>query len=255
MFCLRINVKGDTMRKRSILILCALLVTTTFFAGCATTGRLISNSSLKTKVVMTDPVFLGVTPKAKICIVKVNNTSDLKGVMLAPVLRDRLIKEGFTIVTDPEKASYIIQANITSFTARNDSSATDMSIAGTVMSGVAGAALASTTADAVPFAIAGAIVGNIGGAIIGSMFSVDYVQGTVDLQIQERADAPVTGTIRADVQQGTSTTLSTQQVYQSSFQTYRTKFIVSAHRTNINLDEAVAEITNKLADQIAGVFL
>ena len=223
--------------------------------SCASTARLIENASLKTKVVMTDPVFLSLTPKEKTCIVKVNNTSDLKGVMLAPVLRDRLIKGGFTLVDNPDKANYIIQANITAFTARNDSAAKDVSIAGTIMAGTAGAALASASADVIPFAIAGAIAGNIGGAVIGSMFSVDYVQGAVDLQIQEKADSIVKGTIKTEARQGTSTTLTTEQAYQSEFQTYRTKFIVSAHRTNINLEEAVAEITNKLADQIAGVFL
>lgn len=233
-------------------VICAVIMVFAL-CSCASTAKLISNSSLKTKVVMTDPVFLSLTPKAKTCIVKVTNTSDLKGVMLAPVLRNRLIKEGFTIVDDPAKASYIVQANITSFTARSDSAAKDMSIAGTIISGTAGAALASTSADVVPFAIAGAIVGNVGGAVIGSMFSVDYVQGTVDLQIQEKADSLVRGTVRTEARQGTSTTVSTEQAYRSEFQTYRTKFIISAHRTNINLEEAVAEITNKLADQIAGV--
>ncbi len=223
--------------------------------ACTSTGRIIENASLKTKVVMTDPVFLSITPKARTCIVKVNNTSDLKGVMLAPVLRDRLIKGGFTIVDDPSKANYIVQANITSFTARSDSAAKDVSIAGTIMAGTAGAALASSSADVIPFAIAGAIVGNVGGAILGSVFSVDYVQGTVDLQIQEKADSLVKGSIKTEARQGTATTLSTEQAYQSEFQTYRTKFIISAHRTNINLEEAVAEITNKLADQITGAFL
>jgi hypothetical protein len=30
--------------------------------------------------------------------------------------------------------------------------------------------------------------------------------------------------------------------------------MVEARRTNMNLEEAVAEVTNKLADQISGVF-
>jgi len=242
--------------KRIAVFAVAVAVMISFsLCGCSSTARLISNASLKTKVVMTDPVFLSLTPKARTCIVKVNNTSDLQGVMLAPVLRDRLIKSGFAVVNDANKANYIIQANITSFTARDESAARDVSIAGTVMSGVAGAALASASADVIPFAIAGAIVGNVGGAVIGSMFKVDYVQGIVDLQIQERSDAPVRGTVKTEARQGTSTTLSTEQAYQSDFQTYRTKFIVSAHRTNMNIEEAVAEITNKLADQISGVFL
>jgi hypothetical protein len=35
---------------------------------------------------------------------------------------------------------------------------------------------------------------------------------------------------------------------------FRTRFEVEARRTNLNIDEAVAGITDKLADQIAGLF-
>ena len=62
------------------------------------------------------------------------------------------------------------------------------------------------------------------------------------------------GVVRTDVRQGTSTVVSTQQAVQSNYQTYRTKFQVEARRTNLNIDEAVARITDKLADQIAGLF-
>jgi hypothetical protein len=74
---------------------------------------------------------------------------------------------------------------------------------------------------AVPFAIVGSIVGNVGGAVVGSLFKVQSVAGVVDLQIQERTDTPVTGVVRTDARQGTSTVLSTQQAVQSNYQTFR----------------------------------
>jgi len=246
---------GRFMRKNLMLTAVMCLFLAAVVSGCSTTARLIDNASLQTRVVMTDPVFLTLTPKEKTVFIKVTNTSDLQGVMLAPVLRDRMTRKGLTIVDDPGRASYIIQPNITSFVARKDSSATqDLSIAGTIMGGVSGAALAGSTGQVLPYAIAGAIVGNVGGAVIGSMFKVQAVAGTVDLQIQEKADNPVTGTVKTEAKQGTSTTLKTEQAVQSNYQTYRTKFMIEARRTNINMEEAVAEVTNKLADQIAGLF-
>jgi outer membrane lipoprotein SlyB len=236
--------------------LAALLVVLALtIVGCASTGRLIDNAALQTRVVMTDAVFLDLTPKAKTAYIRVTNTSDLQGVMLAPLLRDRLLKRGFTLLDDPAAASYIIQPNITSFVARKEGSASqDVSIAGTIMGGVTGAALAGGRGDTLPFAMAGSIVGNVGGALLGSMFKVQSVAGTVDLQIQEKTDTPVIEVVRTDARQGTSTVVSTQQAVQSNYQTYRTKFQVEARRTNLNIDEAVARITDKLADQIAGLF-
>jgi hypothetical protein len=35
---------------------------------------------------------------------------------------------------------------------------------------------------------------------------------------------------------------------------FRTRFQIEARRTNLNIDEAVTGITDKLADQIAGLF-
>ena len=241
------------MQKKMHLVVLVVLALT--IAGCTSTGRLIDNASLQTRVVMTDAVFLDLTPKEKTAYIRVTNTSDLQGVMLAPVLRDRLMKKGFMLLDDPATASYIIQPNITSFVARKEGSASrDVSIAGTIMGGVTGAALADGRGDALLLAMAGSVAGNVGGALLGSLFKVQSVAGTVDLQIQEKADAPLTGVVRTDARQGTSTVVSTQQAVQSNYQTYRTRFQVEVRRTNINIDEAVATITDKLADQIAGLF-
>ena len=69
--------------------------------GCASTARMIEHASLQAKVVMTDPVFLSLTAKERTAFIDVRNTSDLQGVMLAPALRDRLIKKNITLVDDP----------------------------------------------------------------------------------------------------------------------------------------------------------
>ncbi len=115
-------------------------------------------------------------------------------------------------------------------------------------------ALSGSAGEGLPHARAGAIAGNVGGAVLGTLFKIQSVEGMVDLQIQEKADTPVTGVIRADAQQGASTTVSTQQAVQSNYQTFRTKFVIEARHTNINIEKAVAKVTNKLVDQISELF-
>jgi outer membrane lipoprotein SlyB len=240
----------------SLLTLATILIAIIMIAGCSSTATMLQNASLKTRVVMTEPLFLDNSKTPKTVYVQVTNTSDLKGVMLEPVLRDRLMKKGMTIVEKSDDATWIVNANITSFVYHDPktSMGKEMSLAGTVTAGIAGAALAGNNSTALPAAIAGAIIGNVGGALLGNMISVDSVSGKVDLQIKEKTDKPIKGIIRSDTKQGTSTATTTTQEIELDRMTYRTNFMVEARRTNMNLEEAVAEVTNKLADQISGVF-
>jgi len=243
--------------KGNKIIVAALLLTVVIIgSGCSTTATMLQNATLKTRVVMAEPIFLDNSKTPKTVYIQVNNTSDLKGVMLAPVLRDRMIKKGMTLVEKPEDATWVINANITSFVYHDPAASMgkEMSLAGTVTAGVAGAALAGNNTAVLPAAIAGAIVGNVGGALIGNLISIDAVAGKVDLQIKEKTDKPVKSVVRSDAKQGTSTSVVTTQEIEVDRMTYRTNFTVEARRTNMNLEEAVAEVTNKLADQISGVF-
>ena len=83
---------------------------------------------------------------------------------------------------------------------------------------------------------------------------VDTYLGTVDIQLKERVDGGVTGTMNTNAKQGSSTTLSTTRKIKSSFQEYRTRIVVKAQQTNINRDEACQAIMNRLASQVAGMF-
>jgi hypothetical protein len=244
------------LKGKIIITMACILVVAFIGAGCSSTATMLQNASLKTRVVMTEPIFLDNSKTPKTVYIQVNNTSDLKGVMLAPVLRDRMIKKGMTLVEKPDDATWIINANITSFVYHDPAASMgkEMSLAGTVTAGVAGAALAGNNAAVIPAAIAGAIVGNVGGALLGNLISIDAVAGKVDLQIQEKTDKTVKSVIRSDAKQGTSTSVVTTQEIEVDRITYRTNFTVEARRTNMNLEEAVAEVTNKLADQISGVF-
>ncbi|HOP86864.1 MAG TPA: complement resistance protein TraT [Syntrophorhabdaceae bacterium] len=223
--------------------------------GCASTAKVIDHASLKTKVTLSEPIFLNLATPERTVYVKVTNTSDIQNVSLEPVLKDRLIKKGLTLLDDPTKANWIVHANITSlFYEKLGSMGDDAGKVGAAVGGIAGALIPGSSRDSWLGAAAGAIVGNVAGAIAGSLVKVESYIGNVDVQIQERVAGGVKGKVKTEAKQGTSTTMTTEQEVVSDFQTYRARFTVEATRTNINLEEALAELTAKVADQIAGLF-
>lgn len=223
--------------------------------GCASTVKVIEHASLQTKVNLSEPVFLNLAVAERTAYVKTTNTSDVQNIPLDVALKDRLSKKGIILVEDPTKANWIIQANITSLVYNKVASlGKEAGGAGAILGGVSGGILGGTSRDSWLGAAVGTVVGGAVGSIAGALVKVESYTGTVDLQIQERVAGGVKGTMKTEAKQGTSTTMTTQREIVSDFQTYRTYLTVEATRTNINLDEAVAELATKIADQIAGLF-
>ncbi|MCD6129863.1 MAG: conjugal transfer protein TraT, partial [Deltaproteobacteria bacterium] len=50
------------------------------------------------------------------------------------------------------------------------------------------------------------------------------------------------------------TTIKSSHHAVSNYQAYRTRIVVEATKTNINMQEAVPVIENKLSSEIAGIF-
>lgn len=243
------------MLKKHFKALVVVLIVGFIATGCASTAKMIDHATLQTKVKLSEPIFLSLATAERTAYVKVTNTSDVQNIPLETALKDNLTKKGITLIDDPTKATWIIQANLTSLVYNKVASmGEDASRAGVVLGGVSGGVLAGTSRDTWFGAAVGTIAGSIVGGITGALAKVESYTGTVDLQIQERVSGGVRGTMKTEAKQGTATTLATEREVVSDFQTYRTFMTVEATRTNINLDEAVVELSTKIADQIAGLF-
>lgn len=234
------------------------IVTVFVFTGCASTGRMIDHASLKTEVKMSDTIFLNLSAQERTAYVKVLNTSEIQNIPLEPALKERLIKKGIRLVENPADATWIVQTNIKHLVySKEGSMASETGVAGAGMGGffggVSSALSKSNNTGVAVGAAVGSIIGNVAGAALGALVKIESYSGVVDLQIQERVKGGVKGKMVADVRRG-STTMTTEREIESEYQTYNTTINVQAKRTNINLEEAIAEITTKLADQIAGLF-
>jgi len=234
-----------------------MVVAFVFFTiyGCASTSKMIDNATLQTKVTLSEHIFLNLAASERTVYTKVTNTSDVQNIPLDAALRDKLTKKGIVLVEDPTKANWIVQANITSLAySKIASMGDDAGKVGAGIGGIVGAIIPGSTRDSWLGSAVGAIVGNVAGALAGSLVKVESYSGSVDLQIQEKVKNGVKGTIKTEAKQGTSTIMTTEREIISDYQTYRTYMTVEATRTNINLEEAIAELTAKIADQIAGLF-
>lgn len=235
-----------------LLVFCVSVFSISGLAGCAQTINAIDNAKMQTWVKMSDTIFLdpvGLSKNRNVYI-RTTNTSDMQEIAFDQFLREDIAKKGYTVVSDPTQAGFIIQSNILYMDNEKKSLTADGLLAGGFGGVLAGAGLGNNSGSA----IVGGILGAVGGALVGSAFHVDTYLGAVDVQIQEKVPGGVTGTMVTNAQQGSATTLKTQQEVKSDYQTYRTRIVAKARQTNIDKKEAAGVLSDKLATQIAGMF-
>ena len=235
----------------------ALLVLTFFvFSGCAQTMRAIENAKMTTTVKMSDTIFLdpNILSKNRNVFVRVTNTSDMQEIRFEPLLREKLSQKGLNLVSDPLQAGYVIQANVLYMDYEKSTLTADGMVAGGFGGAIAGASMGGDWKGSGTGAVIGGVVGSLIGGAIGAAFKVETFFGAVDVQIKEKVEGGVTGTMRTDAKQGSSTTLTTERDIKSDFQEYRTRIVAKAKQTNIDRAEAAQAISERLAAQIAGLF-
>jgi outer membrane murein-binding lipoprotein Lpp/outer membrane lipoprotein SlyB len=239
---------------KKIILVTVVIMATVWMVGCSSTARMVEHARMQSNVSMSDSLFLNLA-KERTAYIKVTNTSDMQELQCEPMIKGRLAAKGITIVNNPAEASWIIQANVLRVGyMRVDSMGRDLSALGTVAGGIAGALIPKSGKDSLVGALVGSAVGNVAGAVAGSLVKIGRYTGTVELQVQERADAPVRGTEISQVRQGSSTTVNTERAVQTSYQTYRTTLSVEAIQTNISKEEAAQVLAEKVAEQVAGLF-
>lgn len=240
---------------RRVLSVVLVIALALMLGGCASTMRAIEHGTLSTNVSMSDSIMLDAQNLAKNrnLYVRVTNTSELQEIAFEHFLIERLAQKGYNLVNDPSNAGYIITANVLHMGHQKDAS---MTPDGMFLGGWGGALLgAGGKGWRGPLAGAMAIgaVGSVVGGLAGQLIKVGTYLGVVDVQIQEKVGG-VVGKVVTDVKQGSSATIHTEKEIRSDYQTYRTRIMASATKTNISREEAAMAISERLAIQIAGVF-
>ncbi|WP_332444733.1 complement resistance protein TraT [Wolinella succinogenes] len=244
-----------------------------FLAGCATT-------ELQTKVKMTQSVFVDPVAKDKrLIFVSMRNTSG-QNINLESKIISNLQARGYTIVDDPEAATYILMANVLYCDRKREDNTTGGAAAGAV----AGGAIAgyNSRSGSVGSTLGGAAAGALVGGILGKLTEDTIYQMQVDVMIKQKAKGAVLATNaskagQASVRDGQSagftnsfggairdteggakvadnrTNYSSQQ-YESEYIEKQTMLFAEATKMGLTLEEAIPTLEHQMANQISGIF-
>jgi len=240
---------------KKMITLIVLVAATIQLVGCAA----IEHRNLKVEAKMSNTIFLDAETLAerKPVFVRTTNTSDVQDIDFNTMLKSKLASKGYSVTTNPKEAGYLIQANVLYMGQQKDSYTYAGALAGGYGGTVGGVMLASGSGLGGKMLAggAGALIAGAAGAVVGSLVHVDSWMGVCDVQIKEAA-APgsVVGKVKSRIEQGSGTTVETEQAVRTDKQEYRTRIAVQAVQTNINANEASSTIAERLASQIAGMF-
>ena len=232
-------------------------VTSVMLSGCGAVYTAVKKRNLDVETEMSDSVYLDPVSRSKRSIyVSIHNTSD-KDIEIKSRILSALQENGYKVVLDPQKAHYMLQANILRCS-KSDRRTANLALEAGFGGGVTAAALAYAAGggprSAAGFGVLGATLATVGDAMVE-----DTVYSMItDLQIRERPlkGEVITQTQHADIKQGTSTSVR-QDVRgaQAGWKTYRTRIVSTAEKVNLDFATAQPSLEQGLVRSISGVFV
>lgn len=241
----------------------ALSVVISQIFGCAAINTSISKRNLDVQSKLSDTVFLDpVADRFKVVFVQVRNTSDKPELDIEPSVKASLAQKGYIIATDPEKAQFILQANILSAAKtpanplNSDFGGYGAVLAGGAIGALASAATGGSNRNIAGTALAaGALIGL--GNLIGNALVTDvYYSVVVDVQIKEKNKAGVVGQ-ESNIQNaknGKSASSTTTVNASTDMKTYQTRIMSVANQANLEFNDAVPLLQTGLTKVISGIF-
>lgn len=224
--------------------------------GCAATQTAIEHGKLSTSTKMSETIFLDpVSDKQKTAYISVKNTSDQK-INFSEQLASALKSHGYTLVSNPARAHYLVQANVLKI-GKMSRSASEAAIGGgfgSTLAGVGtGVAVGSLTNNSNAMIAGGLAGGLVSVAADALVKDVNYAMIT-DIQISERSTRKINQHTKAHLSNGSSTNTVQDYTEQTDLKRYRTRVVSNADKVNLNFAEARPVLERNLANTIAGIF-
>ncbi|MEM8951649.1 MAG: complement resistance protein TraT [Pseudomonadota bacterium] len=238
----------------------AVLLGCVFLSACAATTTAISKRELDVQTRMSDSIFLEPLPPARRTVfVEVKNTSDREDFDIEQDVKAHLQKRGYQLVSNPERAHYMLQANVlqagkSSATAAEDAFASGFG--GALFGAAVGAAGTRAATKDTGSIIGGGLIGAAVESAAGAFVKDVTYSAITDIQVSERATQGevVTETFEQDVGQGTSGSRIVRANRTSGWKRYRTRVMSVANQANLEFEDAAPQLVAGLTRSIAGVF-
>lgn len=243
---------GSTIRHTAIAT-CALAL-----ASCAATQTAIEHNKLETNTKLSKTIFLDpVSNSKKTIYIHSKNTTEQTLDINKP-LTSALSAKGYRVVQNPEKAHYLLQANILQV-GKMSLSASQSALGGGYGSALAGAgsgaALGALTNHG-NNVLAGGLMGGAIGLVADSLVKdVNYTMIT-DVQISERVGrgVKVHEHFNSSLENGTSSSTYQTSSRDSEYQRYRTRVVSNADKVNLSFPQARPALEQGLVKTLAGIF-
>jgi hypothetical protein len=202
--------------------------------NCSAVSKTIKHGKLDVQTKMSDTIFLDpVTDHQKTVYLQIKNTSDKQNIDIKSIIECNLQSKGYTIVSNLEKAHYLLQANILQVGKNNRDNPFEAltsgfggALAGGTIGGLAG--LSGGYDAHYTGAAVGSLVGGAVSFLADAAVSVVNYSMTTDLQLSERNKT-------------------------NSWNKYKTRIISVATKTNLKFNTAMPRLTQDLAHSIAGL--
>lgn len=229
-------------------------------SACAAATTAIDKRDLDVQTRMTETVFLDpVAAEQRTVFVQIRNTSDRPDFDIESQVVARLAESGWRVVANPERARYLLQANVLQV-GRSSRSAAERTFAqgfgGTLIGAAAGAGAGRAVSEAPGAMIGGALAG-AATAAAADAFVQDVTYSVItDVQVSERAAAGVIVTERLaqDLGQGSSGSRVLSATETSDWKRYRTRILSTANQANLDFEDAAPALADGLTRVIAGIF-
>lgn len=230
----------------------AALVVVGLLAGCSATQTAIGKRELVVQTKMSETIFLDpVGPDKRTVFVQVRNTSDKPGLSLDGYIAQAVAAKGYKVVNDPDKAHYLLQANVLQAgiaDARETESAVERGFGAAVIGGAIGNQFGGGDGRG-----AATVGGGLIGLAVDALVKDVYVSITTDIQISERSNAAVTEQLNSTLKQGTSSVKRQSSTETTDFKRYQTRILSSANQANLKYEEAEPKLVQGLVQSISGL--
>ncbi|MGC9257804.1 complement resistance protein TraT [Desulfurella sp.] len=235
-----------------------------------------------------------VGPAQKTVFVQVRNTSQVSMPDLKNMIVQKLEANGYKVIADPQKAHYWLQANVLYMGKETKFATFDGALAGGFGGALAGASIGQgygQGAAALGGAAVGSLLGAaIGSAIhVDTYLGVvdiqvsERVNGVIKQTVTSNYSQGESGHVagatithkssgsynsNSNYTQGSYSNNSTTQIQENregtqtssqyqretNYQAYRTRIVVEAKQTNMDLQKVTPEIENLISNEVAGIF-
>lgn len=233
-----------------------LLFSSLTLCSCAAMQTQLEHKDLQQSAQQSETIFLDPVPKSlKTVHVIIKNTSD-QDVSITQAVKSSIETHGFKVVSNPNRAHYLLQANILSV-GKMSIAASKEALGhgyGSVISGVGTAAAVGALGGSGNAMLGAGLVGGLVDMAASSLVKdVNYTMIT-DVQVSERVGHKVSESTKANLQNGSSSQIIQKSNKTSNFQRYRTRIVSNADKVNLKFEEAKPELEKSLVKVLAGIF-